>query len=131
MTASAGPESMTAVEEEGAVGAVVDRLEERTHYPLEDLISCGGDAERPHLAVGLGDIDPLSRLELEALVAQALDQPGDAPVREAVERLPVRARSHVPRVGPDRFVHDFVQVGLVEKPVQILVRPASIRIPLA
>src|SRR5262249_29447847 len=114
MTAPTGPEPMTTGKKECAMRAVVDRFEDRTHYPLDDLVPWRRDAERPHLAVGLGNVRPLGRLELETLVPKARDETGDGLVREAVERLSVHAWGHVSRIGPDLLVHDFVQVGLVE-----------------
>src|SRR5262249_34713610 len=70
---------------------VVDRFEDQTQRLLDDLVTRGRDAERPPLAVGLRDVGPPGRLELEALVAQARDQVGDGLVREPVERRPVTA----------------------------------------
>jgi hypothetical protein len=38
MTASTGPESVTTVQEEGSVWAIVDRFEDHPNRPLNDLI---------------------------------------------------------------------------------------------
>src|SRR6516225_3913155 len=98
MTAPTGPEPMTAVEKERSKGAIVDRFQDRAHDPLDELVPRGRDTERPHLAVGLGNVRSLGWFELETLVSKTLDEMGDGLVREAVERLSIRACGHVSRV---------------------------------
>ena len=92
---------------------VVDRFEDQTQYLLDDLVQRGRNAERPLLAIGLGDVNPSSWLELEALVSKARGQIGDDLEREAIERLAVTSRSHVAGLGLDPLVSHFIQLGTV------------------
>jgi hypothetical protein len=123
-----GPEAVTAIQEVGPVRAVVDRFEDHAQHLLDDLVRRGRDTERSQFAVGLGDIGPSGRLELEALMPEALAQVVDGLEGEAVQGLPVASRSHVSGFGLDPLVGHLVQLGAVEEAVEVEVHPTSVRV---
>src|SRR5262245_38008552 len=96
---STGPETMATVPKGGTLRAVVDRFEDHVDDLLDDLVPRGWDAERPHLAVCLGDIFPSRRLELETLVSQGRHDVLDDIHGESIESHPIGAGSHVSGSG--------------------------------
>ena len=127
---STGPEAMATVPEGRPFRAVVDRFEDHVDDLLDDLVPRGRDAERPHLAIRLGDVFPPRRLELEASVSQGRHDVVDQTHGGPIEGHLVGAGSHVPGSGFDLLIRDDVKIRLVEESIQIRVDPVGVRVAL-
>jgi hypothetical protein len=127
---STGPEAMATVPKGGTLRAVVDRFEDHVDDLLDDLVPRGWDAERPHLAVGLGDVFPPRRLEWETLVSQGRHDVLDDIHGEPIESHPIGAGSQVSGSGLDFFLRDAGEIRLVEEAIQIRVDPVGGRVAL-
>src|SRR2546428_9960326 len=113
---------MRAVEKDTFINGFQDQFDGALYH----FISGRGNAEPPHLAVGLRYEGSPYRLKAELLGSHLLYDGVNGFHREAVECFPVGSWRHVSRLRLDALVGEDVQINPVQEPVEVIVFPLSV-----